>query len=463
MDDKFLTLADFKRFSRDCGTDIEYLDILVASMSGIFRGKRIPASDIGKLVAGQLSLPRSIATMDIAGATPLCLKEGYGDGDPDTVYLPLKHSLAMVPQMGNSGKNRAQIMVTADPKHKNTNAYQNPRAILAKALSLFHICGLFPQAAIELEFFLIDPASIKKGVLQPPKSQSSNRKVATEQCLGMGALEDFSPFLDKLQEVLKLQNLNPEALSAEYSQAQFELNQPHNKDLLYVCDQAMLLKHAVKSVARQFGLEATFMAKPYLELPGSGMHVHCSVLDKKGKNIFSSGKKGALSQEFFHAVGGLSKTACDFFPLLAPTGNSYRRFMGGAFAPVNSAWGYNNRSVALRVPLLHGTEDSRIEHRIAGADSCPYLTMAAVLFGIDYGMKNKVKPPKESVADKIYEKHILPWRWGEALYRFKKSAIAKNYLGADVHNFLHGYYASEYEAYHSYMPKRDIDRYLESV
>ena len=457
--DKFLTISDFKRFSRDCEENIEYIDILVAGMSGIFRGKRIPASDIDKLIAGQLSLPRSVATMDIAGATPLCLKEGYLDGDPDTVYLPLKHSLAPV----SWSKNRAQIMVTADPKHESTNAYQNPRAILAKALELFHKSGLFPQAAIELEFFLIDPASIKKGILQPPKTQKTNRKVTTEQCLGMQALEDFSPFLDELQKTLKLQNLNPEALSAEYSHAQFELNQPHGKDLLYVCDQAMLLKHTVKSVARQFGVEATFMAKPYLELPGSGMHVHCSVLDKKGKNIFSSGKKGKLSQKFFHAVGGLSKTARDFFPLFAPTGNSYRRFMGGAFAPVNSAWGYNNRSVALRVPLLHGTADSRIEHRIAGADACPYLTMAAVLFGIDYGMKNKVKPPKESVADKIYEKHILPWRWGEALYCFKKSAIAKHYLGVDAHNFLHGYYASEYEAYHSYMPKRDIDRYLESL
>ncbi len=460
MDD-FLTLENFNEFAKDYSC-LTHLDILVATMSGNFRGKRVLLEDIKKIINASMSLPRSITSMDAAGGTPLLLKEGEADGDPDTVFLPLKHSLALVPW--DKTKTRAQIMLNPDTSHKDYHDYQNPRAILQKAVNLLHNQNLYPQAAIELEFFLIDPNSLHKNT-QPPNAQKNQRQNITEQCLSSQALEDFSPFLEKLQEALTIQNLNPQSLSAEYSPAQFEINQPHGKDLLFVCDQAMLLKHAVKSVAKNFGLEATFMAKPYLQKPGSGLHIHCSLLNKHSENIFAGKTKDNLSNTFLWAIGGLAQTACDFFPLLAPTSNSYRRFAGGDaggfFAPVNSAWGRNNRNVALRIPLLHSCDDTRVEHRIAGADSNPYLAMAAILFGIDYGINNKIDPGQESIAENINQQHDLPFRWGEALYRFKISDIAKHYLGDETHKFLHSYYASEYEAYHNEIPQRDLQRYLE--
>ena len=148
----------------------------------------------------------------------------------------------------------------------------------------------------------------------------------------------------------------------------------------------MLLRRIVKAVARRHDLGATFMAKPFAEFGGSGMHIHASIYDSDGNNVLAADKHSdppELTARLRNAVGGLVETINDAMALYAPNPNSYRRFKPGAFAPAGPSWGYDHREVALRVPSS-SERNRRIEHRIAGADANPYFVVAAVLAGIHH-------------------------------------------------------------------------------
>ena len=152
----------------------------------------------------------------------------------------------------------------------------------------------------------------------------------------------------------------------------------------------MLFKQIAKGVARKHGLAASFMAKPHADRPGSGMHVHLSVIDKLGKNIFDDGSD-AGSQTMQYALAGLLAAMPESMLIFAPHHNSYRRFAIGSHAPLAACWGYENRTTALRIPL-GPSQQRRIEHRVAGADTNPYLVLATILAGVLAGL-NQGAPP----------------------------------------------------------------------
>ena len=143
------------------------------------------------------------------------------------------------------------------------------------------------------------------------------------------------------------------------------------------CDHAILLKRAIKAVARQHGFVACFMAKPFEEEAGSGMHIHMSFYDKMNKNLFSKNKKEhavpPYSDILRHAIGGLKKTMSESTAIFAPNANSYRRLRPDMFAPVEPNWGANHRNVSIRIPVSDA-KNLRFEHRVAGADANPYIT-----------------------------------------------------------------------------------------
>jgi glutamine synthetase len=172
------------------------------------------------------------------------------------------------------------------------------------------------------------------------------------------------------------------------------------------------------------------MAKPDLDRAGSGMHAHCSLIDAKGRNAFDDGgEKGTALLR--HAVGGLAATTAEAMALLAPSVNSYRRYRPGSLVPMGTTWGYNNRSVAFRVPT-GSPKARRIEHRIAGADANPYLAVAAILAGMLHGIERRLDPGAPATTDvsgKIDRK--IPFQWHEAIAALRKAKILPDYLGAD--------------------------------
>jgi glutamine synthetase len=251
------------------------------------------------------------------------------------------------------------------------------------------------------------------------------------------------------------------AVSAEYAPGQYEINLMHGPDPLLAADQAVLFKRAVKGCARRHGLQATFAAKPYPEETGNGMHLHLSVLDREGRNLFDGGEVIA-SQSLRQAIGGALALMPDCMALFAPNPNSYRRYKANNFVPVSRSWGYENRSAAVRVPT--GPADARrIEHRVAGADANPYLALAALLASLHHGITAKVDPgpPSQENAGTALDPEI-PLRPFRALERLARSQLMKDYLGAD---YVEAYVATkwaEIESFYDEMGATEYAWYLQA-
>ena len=191
--------------------------------------------------------------------------------------------------------------------------------------------------------------------------------------------------LSAIDAAARAQDVPSGTVLAEYGPGQFEVNLHHVDDALAACDHAIRLKRLVKGVALQHGMEATFMAKPYREQAGSGAHLHVSMLDAQGRNIFAAEEPRGSARLRARDRRARRDASTTSMALFAPTANSYRRFQPEAYVPLNPSWAVNNRGVAFRVP--HGPPASRrVEHRVAGADANPYLLTATVLAGMHLGL-----------------------------------------------------------------------------
>ena len=188
----------------------------------------------------------------------------------------------------------------------------------------------------------------------------------------------------------------------------------------------------MRGVSRRHGYAATFMAKPYVEESGNGFHTHFSLLDRDGNNVFDDGTEQG-SDLLRHAIAGMMQLMPESMLVFAPHLNSYRRFMPGAHAPTHASWGYENRTVALRVPESPNLA-RRIEHRVAGADANPYLVLASILAGALHGMENALEPDAPVEGDAYAEEsphYPLPCEWQDAIARFEQSEILREYLGEE--------------------------------
>ena len=225
--------------------------------------------------------------------------------------------------------------------------------------------------------------------------------------------------------IARAQGLPAKSAVSEYAPAQFEVNLGHVADPLRAADHAFLLKRAIKAAARAEGLAATFMAKPFADHAASGLHVHVSLVDEAGQNLFARDEPALR-----HAIGGLQATMAEAMLLLAPNANSYRRLRPWSYAPTAPTWGYNNRTVALRVPS-GPLAARRIEHRVAGADANPYLVLAAALAGIHHGLSRQLDPGPPITGNAYAEvPPSLPLGWGRAIDALAAAEILPDYLGA---------------------------------
>ena len=213
----------------------------------------------------------------------------------------------------------------------------------------------------------------------------------------------------------------------ESGPGQFEINLKESADAVRAALDGLLLKRAVKAAARVHGLEATFMAKPHHDWAGSGMHVHLSLLDRSGQNVLAG---DPISVLFRHALGGMRETMADFMAIWAQSANAYRRYVPKAYVSTSAHWGFNNRTVALRIPRGNGSA-TRIEHRVAGADANPYLVIASILAGMSHGMINKIDPgPAVEGNSEGLESPPLPTAWVNALDLFQGSKVVRDAFGA---------------------------------
>jgi glutamine synthetase len=280
--------------------------------------------------------------------------------------------------------------------------------------------------ACEIEFYLLREEAGGRLVPAGGGRASERRKI---DAYSLQRLDDLAPLFADVYAAARAQGLPAETLMSEYSPGQFEITLRHRADALRAVDEAVMFKRVLRGVAQKHGLIACFMAKPFTERAGSGLHVHVSMNDAAGNNLFASDDPAGTPM-LRHAIGGMKEVMAESLAIFAPNANSYRRFVSRSYAPIAPIWGINNRSVSLRVPA--GPPASRhVEHRIAGADANLYLATAAVLAAAAHGIERRIDPcpPVEGNGYEQAGERTLPGSWRRAIMVAERSQFLREALG----------------------------------
>lgn len=403
---------------------IEAVQLYITDPSGVPRGKVAALHELERLYTTGRPVAGSILGLDVTGRDVEATGLVWETGDADLLCRPVPGTLRPATWLARP---TAQVMMSMYTL-AGEPAPADPRHALARAVARLEARGFRAVLAVELEFYLLAP----QGGGAPGSAHIDAYSLAR--------IERQAPVFDEVYAAARAQGLPVETLMSEYAPGQFELTLAHRDDALRAVDEAVMLKRLLRGVAAKHGLAVTFMAKPYAHLAGSGMHLHVSLADAAGRNLFAD-EDPAGSPLLRRALGGLKTTMAESLLAFAPNGNSYRRFQSGSYAPTAVNWGVNNRSVSLRVPA--GPPSSRhIEHRIAGADANPYVAAAVVLAGVERGIAMGLDPgppvtgngyaaaeAEAASGAPVDPRSALPRTWQEAIDRAAGSAFLAEALG----------------------------------
>jgi glutamine synthetase len=434
------------------------IHVLWTDMCGVQRGKYLRRDELVPAWRDGRFFPISALVLDITGQDVPETGLVWGEGDRDLVLWPVPGSLVQIPW---SEEPAAQYIAHIRDRDGSLH-YADPRNLLTVIAQRYGELALTPVGAVELEFFLMDRDAALSGKPVPPKSLISGARPDQYQAYHLQDLADFSPFFRDLYAYAAAQDLPAKTLISEYAPGQMEIVLRHRADILKAADDAIMLKRLIKASAERHGLIATFMAKPYAQWTGCGMHVHVSLADRAGRNVFADGDP-ASNALLHHALGGLMAAMADSTLIFAPNANSYRRFRRNSYAPVSVSWGIDNRTVSLRIPA--GNPESRhIEHRPAGADANPYLVLAAVLAGIHHGLTRKLDPGPPMTGNG-YEQQAarLPTDWNAAIGSFRGSGLLREYFGNEFVDCFSTLKEIEADRFNAEPTERDFNWYLRTV
>jgi len=320
-----------------------------------------------------------------------------------------------------------------------------PRNVLRRVVEQYHKLGLKPVVAPEIEFYLVSKNIDPDYPLTPPVGRSG-RPIAGGSGYSIAGVNEYDELIDDIYHFSEAQGLEIDTLIHEEGAGQLEINLRHG-DPVELADQVFMFKRTLREAALKHGIYATFMAKPIQGQPGSAMHIHQSIVDRKtGQNHFTAAD-GSETDAFGYFIGGMQKHVPSALVMFAPYVNSYRRLTQAASAPVNTKWGYDNRTTAFRVPRSDPA-GRRVENRIPSSDANPYLALAASLACGLLGMKNKI-PPDAPVGTTANEDEIdLPRGLLEAVELFENDVELRAMLGD---TFVATYAAIKKAEFETYM------------
>ncbi len=435
--------------------DVKTIRVAAADLNGQARGKRVPARFADKIVSEGTRFPFSVLNLDIWGEdiedSPLVFEAG----DMDGVLLPTERGFLPMPWL-----DAPTALLPIWMFHEDGRPYEgDPRHALKSVVDRYAARGLTPVVATELEFYLIDDSGQMPRV--PPSPRSGKRRTGAET-LALRALDAFDRFFTDLYDACEAMDISADTAISEAGPGQFEINLQHGPDAMKAADDAWLFKLLVKGLARRHGVAASFMAKPYEQFSGNGMHMHFSVLDEAGRNVFDDGGPDG-SEVLRHAVAGCLEALPACTLLFAPHSNSYDRLVPERHAPTGVAWAYENRTAALRIPS-GSPRARRIEHRVAGGDVNPYLTIAAILGAALDGMDRRLAAPPP-ITGNAYALDLaqIPDSWEGALAAFERSELLPRIFPAAL---VSNYVLTKRQEIH-YMselsPQEQIELYLDTV
>ncbi|HAB39233.1 MAG TPA: glutamine synthetase [Rhodobacteraceae bacterium] len=400
---------------------LDEVECIISDLPGIARGKAVPALKFSR--QDYFHLPDSIFYQTITGDWGEAADDD-GFIEKDMILRPDMSTATAAPWTGDW-----TLQVIHDAYDRNGDAVPfSPRNVLKRVVQLYHDQGWKPVVAPEMEFYLIarnlDPAKEIR-----PMTGRSGRPAAARQAYSMTAVDEFGPVIDDIYDFAELQGFEIDGITQEGGAGQLEINLQHG-DPLTLADEVFYFKRLIREAALRHECFATFMAKPIENEPGSAMHIHHSILDMKdGSNIFS-GPQGGDTDAFFHFIAGLQNHMPAALAVMAPYVNSYRRYVKDHAAPINLAWGRDNRTTGIRIPLSE-PKARRVENRIAGMDCNPYLGIAASLACGYLGLMEERRPVAQFKGDAYEGEGDIPRVLGSALSLFDASAPLHEALGHD--------------------------------
>ena len=398
---------------------ITEVECLVPDLGGIARGKILPSNKFLKGMENDSHrLPQSVFIQTISG--------GYANEEedlPNDVYNPTDIDVILRPDF-NTIRNvpwyddpTAQVICDA-VNLNGTTVINSSRAVLKKIIKQFNDLGFQPIVSPEVEFYLVKPNPDSDYPLEVPIGQSG-REEKGKQAFGIDAVNEFDDLFEDVYNFCEQQKIEIDTINHESGSAQMEINFQHG-DPLELADQVFLFKRTLRQAAIKHKLYATFMAKPIENQPGSSLHLHQSLYNlKNNKNVFYN-QKNTISNLMKNYIGGLQEFTPKLMPIHAPNINSYRRLFATWDAPKNTNWGIGNRSCGFRIPSNEGYS-MRVENRISGSDTNPYLVIAANLAAGYLGVRNKIKPTAETKKSLFGQKQSsLPKNMDEAISLFEE-------------------------------------------
>ncbi|MFN3955269.1 MAG: glutamine synthetase family protein [Pararhodobacter sp.] len=441
--------------------EITAFDILLHDSNGIGRGKIIRRHELEAIYTGGRHLPISILGLDICGEDVDETGLIWDCGDGDLRAWPVPGSLTAL-----HGTNPARGELFLSQYHLDGRPMlSDPRHVLSCQVEALGAQGMQVSAAFELEFFLLDPERDGEGRARPARDVVDGRRSGATEVYSVDQLHGMQPLFDDIYAGAALAGITAETLISEYAPGQFELTLRYRDDILRAADDLVRLKRIVRAQARRHGVVACFMAKPIADHAGSGMHLHVSMRDDAGRNVFQEAPGEGWNETIRHAMGGLLATMGESMLVFAPHANSWRRFANQSYAPVSATWGVNNRSVALRIPA-GDPRARRIEHRPSGVDANPYLVAATVLAGIRHGLANRVDPGAETTGNG-YEGAVAaegwPVDWRSAIEAARGSDFLKAALGTEMHRTFSAVKAAEHARVARTITELDFELYLHRV
>ncbi|MXS18405.1 glutamine synthetase family protein [Pseudomonas oryzihabitans] len=423
--------------------EVRSIELMLIDANGVPRGKLLHRDELLAIYEEGRPLPSSILALTLQGEDVEATGLVWEVADVDCWTYPLPGSLTLQPWRSTP---TGQVQVSMHPTQGLPATPADPRHALVRVIERLQADGFQPVMAVELEFYLLDRARDAQGRPQPAL-QMNDVRPGSPQVYGVYELEQLQPFLDDLYAACEVQGLPVRTAISEYAPGQLELTLLHRFDALQAIDEGIRYKRLVKGVANRHGLQACFMAKPFGDQAGSGLHLHVSLADAEGNNLYAS-EDPQGTPLLRHSIGGMQHRMLDALAIFCPNANSYRRFQANSYAPLAKSWGVNNRSVSLRVP--GGPASSRhIEHRICGADANPYLAAAAILAAIHEGIRDE-RDPGPAIVGNGYEQatDLLPTDWLTALQALEGSAWIKEALGE---RFIEVYLAIKRAEYRQFM------------
>lgn len=433
--------------------------VAVADIDGVLRGKYIAADKFASMVEGRLGFCDVTFGWDMGDVAYDNVKyTGWHTGYPDALVKLDLSTFRKIPW-----ENDVPFFLGDFINENNEAAYTCPRQLLRKVLAEAGALGFRPYFAQEFEWF---------NFAETPESVHQKNFQAlnplTPGMFGYSILRSSlkNPYMTDLFDLLCKFGIPVEGLHTETGPGVYEAAIKY-AEVLQAADQAILFKTAVKEIAYQHGIMATFMAKISENLPGCSGHVHQSLWDKEGKqNLFyDEHAEHKMSDLMKSYIAGQLHCLPFILPMIAPTINSYKRLVEGAWAPTTLTWGIDNRTVALRALPGH-VKATRLETRVVGSDTNPYLALSACLAAGLYGVKNKLSLNKEATTGNGYKdlsNGILPGNLHEATLKMKGSPLAGELFGTSFVEHFTLTREWEWKQYAKVVTDWEMKRYFEII